>query len=223
MIYLLDFNVKECYNKIMNDFEDNSILDDEEDEDIPEVEVISTQPPVISTVSPTYTHQNQQLPVLSTDAIASEVAERELQLRRLELQEWAQKKKILKGAPKVRELNRVWRKLRKGLSINKAIKGVVSISTWHKWREEYPEIAAMEEQCYHDRLDKLQDTIHEVANNKNISHGAIERDRTIMAACDKEMDRIEDRLTANRMQKGPTNPTHLTPIQINFAFRKKKQ
>ena len=208
----------------MNDFEDNSILDDEEDEDIPEVEVISTQPPVISTVSPTYTHQNQQLPVVNTDAIAADVVEREMQLRKLELQEWAQKKKIIKGAPKIKELNRVWRKLRKGFSLNKAIKGVVSISTWHKWREEYPEIAAMEEQCYHDRLDKLQDKIHEVANNQDTHHGAIERDRTIMAACDKEMDRIEDRLTANRMQKGNgINPTHLTPIQINFTYRKKKQ
>ena len=206
-------------------FDEDSLLDDDElDEDIPEVEVVSPQPPVISTVAPIYTHQNQQLPVMkSTDAIASEVAERELQLRRLELQEWAQKKKILKGAPKVRELNRVWRKLRKGFSINKAIKGVVSISTWHKWREEYPEIAAMEEQCYHDRLDKLQDNIHEAANNPDTHHGAIERDRTKIAAWDKEMDRITDRLTANRLQNGKgSNPTHLTPIQINFTYRKKK-
>lgn len=206
-------------------FDEDSLLDDEElEEDIPEVEVVSTQPPVVSTVAPTFTHQNQQLQVMNTDAIASEVAERELQLRRLELQEWAQKKKILKGAPKVRELNRVWRKLRKGFSINKAIKGVVSISTWHKWREEYPEIAAMEEQCYHDRLDKLQDNIHEAANNPDTHHGAIERDRTKIAAWDKEMDRITDRLTANRLQNGSGgNPTHLTPIQINFTYRKKKQ
>ena len=211
----------------MNDFEDNSILDDDEEElIIPEVQVVTNSTPatVPSNNNIVAVDTSAQAVVMkSTDAIAADVVEREMQLRKLELQEWAQKKKIIKGAPKIRELNRVWRKLRKGLSINKAIKGVVSISTWHKWREEYPEIAAMEEQCYHDRLDKLQDKIHEVANNQDTHHGAIERDRTIMAACDKEMDRIQDRLTANRMQKaGSINPTHLTPIQINFAFRKKK-
>ena len=199
-------------------FDEYSLLDDDElEEDIPEVQVIS------SNTLPNTIQPQSIKPVIDTDAIASEVAERELQLRRLELQEWAQKKKILKGAPKIRELNRVWKKLRKGFSINKAIKGVVSISTWHKWREEYPEIAAMEEQCYHDRLDRLQDNIHEAASNPDTHHGAIERDRTKIAAWDKEMDRITDRLTANRLQKGNANPTHLTPIQINFTYRKKKQ
>lgn len=208
-------------------FDDESLLDDEElEEEVPEVEVVSTQPPAISTVAPTYTHQNQQLPVMTTDDIATEVAKREMELRKLEMAEWAEKKKILKGAPKIKELNRVWKKLRKGYSLVKALKGVVSVATWHKWREEYPEIAAMETQCREDRVDYLQDKIKSIAEQtERTKMGEVSRDKLMIDAYQTEIDRI-DRLTANRledMKKHSSGVTNLTPIQINFAFRKKKQ
>lgn len=211
----------------MNDIFEDSLLDDEDlEEEVPEVEVVSTPVPVVSTVSPTFTHQNQQLPVISTDDIATEVARREMELRKLEMAEWAEKKKILKGTPKIKELNRVWKKLRKGYSLVKALKGVVSVATWHKWREEYPEIAAMETQCREDRVDYLQDKIKSIAEQtERTKMGEVSRDKLMIDAYQTEIDRI-DRLTANRledMKKHSTGVTNLTPIQINFAFRKKKQ
>lgn len=211
-------------------FDEESLLDDEEyldsDENIPEVEVVSNPVPVVSTVSPTFTHQNQQLPVMTTDDIASEVAKREMELRKLEMAEWAEKKKILKGTPKIKELNRVWKKLRKGYSLVKALRGVVSVATWHKWREEYPEIAAMETQCREDRVDYLQDKIKSIAEQtERTKMGEVSRDKLMIDAYQTEIDRI-DRLTANRledMKKHSSGVTNLTPIQINFAFKKKKQ
>lgn len=208
--------------------EDSLLLDDEEEleEDIPEVEVVSNPVPVVSTISPTFTHQNQQLPVMTTDDIATEVAKREMELRKLEICEWAEKKKILKGTPKIKELNRVWKKLRKGYSLVKALKGVVSVATWHKWREEYPEISAMETQCREDRVDYLQDKIKSIAEQtERTKMGEVSRDKLMIDAYQTEIDRI-DRLTANRledMKKHSSGVTNLTPIQINFAFKKKKQ
>lgn len=213
-------------------FDDDSLLDDDNsdlyecddmsqeeyldsDENIPEVEVVSTTP----------TQSNTQLAVSDSD-IASEVARREMELRKLEMAEWAEKKKILKGTPKIKELNRVWKKLRKGYSLVKALKGVVSVATWHKWREEYPEIAAMETQCREDRVDYLQDKIKSIAEQtERTKMGEVSRDKLMIDAYQTEIDRI-DRLTANRledMKKHSTGVTNLTPIQINFAFRKKKQ
>lgn len=204
--------------------EDSLLLDDENsdlyesddmspEQDIPEVEVVSESTPIQS---------NTQLTVSDSD-IATEVARREMELRKLEMAEWAEKKKILKGTPKIKELNRVWKKLRKGYSLVKALKGVVSVATWHKWREEYPEIAAMETQCREDRVDYLQDKIKSIAEQtERTKMGEVSRDKLMIDAYQTEIDRI-DRLTANRledMKKHSSGVTNLTPIQINFAFRK---
>lgn len=209
----------------MSMFEEDSLLLDDEnsdlyesddmspEQDIPEVEVVSESTPIQS---------NTQLTVSDSD-IATEVARREMELRKLEMAEWAEKKKILKGAPKIKELNRVWKKLRKGYSLVKALKGVVSVATWHKWREEYPEIAAMETQCREDRVDYLQDKIKSIAEQtERTKMGEVSRDKLMIDAYQTEIDRI-DRLTANRledMKKHSSGVTNLTPIQINFAFRK---
>lgn len=207
----------------MIDYEDNdSLLDDEDIEigdSVIEAEVINN-----NTGKELISHENNKS-VIDTEDIASEIAKKELAIRKAEIYQWAEKKKILKGAPKVSELNRVWRKLRKGYSLNKALRGVVSVATWCKWREEYPEIAAMEVQCREDRIDFLQDKIKSVAEQTQRTHmGEVSRDKLIIDSYQTEIDRI-DRLTANRlgdMNRNNTGITNLTPIQINFAFRKNK-
>ena len=206
----------------MNDIFEDSLLDDDLEEElestVPEVSVVNAIPvghvnePGTSTL------------VLSDNELASQAAQKEMELRKLEMAEWAEKKKILKGQPKIKELNRVWNKLRKGYPLVKALRGVVSVATWHKWREEYPEIAAMETQCREERVEYLQERIKNVAEQENRTRvGEVSRDKLMIDAYQSEIDRL-DRLTQVRNNQLKTNGFGVVnPIQINFSFGKKKQ
>ncbi len=212
----------------MNMFqEDESLLDEEDFIETPDGLVIepgiheADTTPLIPQVSVSTPIVNAQ--VIDDNALATEAAQKELERRKLEMAEWAEKKKILKGAPKIKELNRVWNKLRKGYPLVKALRGVVSVATWHKWREEYPEIAAMETQCREERVEYLQERIKNVAEqNDRTRVGEVSRDKLMIDAYQSEIDRL-DRLTQVRNNQLKTNGFGVVnPIQINLAFGKKK-
>lgn len=199
--------------------DDNDLLNTDELDDAIEGQIIEESVPV----QPMVVNIQPNKLIVNDKALASEAANKELELRKLEMAEWAEKKKILKGAPKIKELNRVWNKLKKGYPIIKAIKGVVSVATWHKWREEYPEIAAMEIQCREERVEQLQEKIRSIAEQEDRTRmGEVSRDKLMIDAYQTEIDRI-DRLTENRNNGNKNNGFGtINPIQINLAFGKKK-
>lgn len=154
--------------------------------------------------------------------LASQAAEREKRIRRMELATWAEEKGILKGEPKVDKLKRVWNKLRKGKPLIKAIRGICSYSTWQKWRHEYPEILAMEEECREQRIQALQDKILEIADQPDRTRmGETARDRLMIEARMKEIERL-DRLTESRLEENKSAPA-IVPIQINVKYGKEEQ
>ena len=206
-----------CYYIIMNDIFEDSLLDDDLELDFNDTEATTPLAPQVSVSTPIVAQ------VVSDNELASQAAQKEMELRKLEMAEWAEKKKILKGQPKIKELNRVWNKLRKGYPLVKALRGVVSVATWHKWREEYPEIAAMETQCREERVEYLQERIKNVAEQENRTRvGEVSRDKLMIDAYQSEIDRL-DRLTQVRNNQLKTNGFGVVnPIQINLAFGKKK-
>lgn len=151
---------------------------------------------------------------------ATIAAEKEKRIRRLELAAWAENKGILKGEPKVDRLTKVWARLRKGKPVIKAIRGICSYTTWQKWRKEYPEIAAMEEQCREERIQALQDKILEIADQPDRTRmGETARDRLMIEARLKEIERL-DRLTESRMEAATKAAPTVVPIQINVKYGK---
>ena len=163
-------------------------------------------------------------PAVPTDReIISDVVQREIRLRKMELAAWAEQKGIFQGQPKVEQLTKVWRKLRKGKSLLKALKGVCSYTTWVKWRSQYPEIAAMEEECREFRVEKLQEQMMQIADKPDRTRmGETARDKLMIEVRQKELERI-DRLTEIRMQaqQSKAGPA-VVPIQINVAYGKEK-
>ena len=172
----------------------------------------------------TFIEPVQEEIIVPTDReIVKEVVENEVRLRKMELAAWAEKKGIFQGAPKVEQLTKVWRKLRKGKSLLKSIKGVCSYTTWNKWRQQYPEIAAMEEECREFRVEKLQEQMMQIADKPDRTRmGETARDKLMIEVRQKELERL-DRLTEIRMeaQKKPS-AQNVVPIQINVAYGKEK-
>lgn len=133
-------------------------------------------------------------------ALVKKVSEQELRIRKMELAVWAEKKNIFKGAPKIKELNRVWKKLKKGVPLVRAIKGVCSYTSWRTWREQYPEILAMEEQCREERIAFLQDESLRIASDMDRTRmGEVSRDKLLIDTMQNEINRY-DRLTEMRMK-----------------------
>lgn len=162
-------------------------------------------------------------PVTEEKSEATIAAENEKLIRRLELATWAEEKGILKGEPKMERLTKVWSRMRKGKPIMKAIHGICSYTTWQKWRREYPEIAAMEEECREQRIHKLQEKILEIADQPERTRmGETARDRLMIEARLKEIERL-DRLTESRMENTKTNTPTVVPIQINVKYGKDEQ
>lgn len=139
-----------------------------------------------------------------------------------EIADWAERKKIYNGTkpPEEKQLNRIFRKLKKGLPIVKAIKGVCSIPTWNKWKRDFPEVAAMEEHAMAVAVDRMLDKKEALAQNKGTKMGEIARDKIQMDELQNRIDRI-DRLTEVRNSKNSAFGGSVVPIQINFGFGKK--
>lgn len=149
------------------------------------------------------------------------MSEREKRIRKMEVAAWAEQKGLFKTAPKMEVLESVWKKLRKGVRLMEAIKGICSASTWNKWRKEYPAILAMEEECREARIAKLQREMMEIADQSDRTRmGESTRDKLMIDVRQKEIDRL-DRLTEVRMQaESSKKPTSVVPIQINVAYGK---
>lgn len=139
-----------------------------------------------------------------------------------ELAEWAYKKKIVNGTkpPEIKQLKRIFKKLKKGLPIVKAIKGVCSITTWNRWKQEFEEVAAMEEQANAEAIDRMLDKKEQLAARSGTHMGEIARDKVQMDELQNRIDRI-DRLTEIRNKKNSAFGGSVVPIQINFGFGKK--
>jgi len=151
--------------------------------------------------------------------IAKEQVEKERQVRAMEIRQWAESKRIISGMPDKKGLTRVWARLRKGYKLARAVKGICSLSTWSKWRIQFPEIAAMEEQCREERIARLQEEMMAIADNPDRDKmGQTTRDRLRIDVRQQEIDRL-DRLTEIRNSGNKQNVTAV-PIQINVKYGK---
>lgn len=157
----------------------------------------------------------------------SEIEQQAMELARQkrvqEIAKWAEKKKIFNGSvpPQEKQLNRIFRKLKKGLPIIKAIRGVCSYPTWNKWKQDFPEVAAMEEHALAVAVDRMLDKKQELSERPGTHMGEIARDKIQMDELQNRIDRI-DRLTEIRNKKNSAFGGSVVPIQINFGFGKKQ-
>jgi len=149
--------------------------------------------------------------------------ELEREQRVSELQQWASEKKVIsRGAPRVKDIKKVRNRLRAGMSLVKSIRGVCSIATWNRWKEEYPAIAAIEEQANAEAVDMLLDKKLRLADQPDRTKmGEIARDKIHMDELQNRIDRI-DRLTENRNKKNSSFGGSVIPIQINVGYGKPK-
>lgn len=172
--------------------------------------------PVIVPIETKYSISAQQL---KKDVVEAVDIERER--RKAELQMWASKKRIITNAPPTqKQLNRIFKRLQKGATIIKAIHKICSYGTWQKWKEEYPECAALEEQAHQEYIQVLLDRKMELASNPGTKMGEIARDKIQMDELQNRIDRI-DRLTENRNKKSSAFGGSVIPIQINVGYGKK--
>lgn len=164
--------------------------------------------------------------------VQSAVYEREAIRRKVALSKWAEEKRIIyKAPPKTEDLDKIYERLRSGSTIMQAIDGICSYSAWNKWRDEYPEIAAMEEDArnkmvadYQERQRKLADGLDldgQQTTAQNDSRRKIDRARLQIETLQKQIERV-DRLTEARMNLEKKNAT-IVPIQINVEYGKPKE
>ena len=151
----------------------------------------------------------------------SQAVDIERERRKSELQLWASKQRLINNAPPtVKQLKKIHNRLKKGYTIVKAINKVCSYTTWQKWKEEYPECAAIEEQARQEYIEDLLDKKMALASNKGTHMGEIARDKIQMDELQNRIDRI-DRLTENRNKKNSAFGGSMIPIQINVGYGKK--
>lgn len=168
---------------------------------------------------------SESVAVINTKQEYVDAAEKQRRIRQLELAKWAEERRIISDAPPTpQQLQRIAIRLRKGYTILKAIRRICSYTTWCKWRDEYPEVLALEEQARAERIEILMEKQREVAEQEGREKmGQLGRDKMRIDTYQSEIDRL-DRLTEIRNKKNAgIGPGGITPIQINFAFGKKKQ
>lgn len=151
----------------------------------------------------------------------AEAVDIERERRKSELQMWASKQRIINNAPPtVKQLKKIHNRLKKGYTIVKAIRKICSYPTWQKWKEEYPEVAAIEEQARQEYVEDLLDKKMQLAANPGTKMGEIARDKIQMDELQNRIDRI-DRLTEIRNKKNSAFGGSVIPIQINVGYGKK--
>lgn len=151
-----------------------------------------------------------------------EAVDIERERRRSELQFWASKQRLINNAPPtIKQLKRIHNRLKKGYTIVRAIHKVCSYTTWQKWKEEYPECAALEEQARQEYIEDLLDKKMELAAKPGTKMGEIARDKIQMDELQNRIDRI-DRLTENRNKKSSAFGGSVIPIQINVGYGRKE-
>lgn len=142
----------------------------------------------------------------------------EVERRAKELVEWARGKKLLMGVPTKEVLEVIYNRLKSGKTMKKALDGVCSMTCWRKWKQEYEVVRAIEEDALESRSEKLMEESKRIADQSDRTRmGEVSRDRLMIEARMKELDRI-DRLTENRLGKDLPVKGNLVPIQINVAY-----
>ena len=130
-----------------------------------------------------------------------EALDAQRQKRKAELAAWAEKRKIIVNAPPTtKQLNSIYKKLKKGVPLLRAIRKVCSYPTWQKWKEEYEEVAAIEEQANKEYVELMLEEKLALSQKKGTHMGEIARDKIQMDELQNRIDRI-DRLTENHNSK----------------------
>ena len=152
----------------------------------------------------------------------AQAVDMERERRKSELQFWASKQRLINNAPPtVKQLKRIHNRLKKGYTIVRAIHKICSYTTWQKWKEEFPEVAAVEEQARQEYIEDLLDRKMALAANPGTKMGEIARDKIQMDEIQNRIDRI-DRLTEIRNKKNSAfGGGSVIPIQINVGYGKK--
>lgn len=156
------------------------------------------------------------------NADIAQAVDMERERRKSELQFWASKQRLINNAPPtVKQLKRIHNRLKKGYTIVRAIRKICSYTTWQKWKEEFPEVAAVEEQARQEYIEDLLDKKMALAANPGTKMGEIARDKIQMDEIQNRIDRI-DRLTEIRNKKNSAfGGGSVIPIQINVGYGKK--
>ena len=206
----LDKHINVVYNGTMDN---NDLLGIQQELPL-EVDVLPTVPAIDSTRYNVAIEQNAQ--------DVKNAVDMERELRKSELAQWASKQRIISNAPPtVKQLRRIHKKLKHGATIVKAIRKVCSYTTWQKWKEEYPEVAAMEEQARQEYVEDLLDKKLEIAQRPKGRMVNVAADKLEMDELQNRIDRI-DRLTEIRNKKNSAFGGNLMPIQINVGYGKPK-
>lgn len=160
-----------------------------------------------------------------------EAVEREYLKRKLEMAEWAENKKLLQNsAPTDNQLDVIFDRLRRGFTLQKALKDICSYATWCKWKEKYPVLLAMEEEARQQRIWDLQAKQQRIADGEGMDGNVVSDDKDTMRRITRAKLRIDtyqqeinryDRLTEARNAKNEKNGT-LVPIQINVGYGRKQ-
>lgn len=160
-----------------------------------------------------------------------EALEREYLKRKLEMSEWAENKKLLQGAPPTdNQLETIFDRLRRGMTLQKALKDICSYQTWCRWKEKYPVVLAMEEEARQQRIWDLQAKQQRIADGEGMDGNVVSDDKDTMRRITRAKLRIDtyqqeinryDRLTEMRNGKQEKNST-LVPIQINVGYGRKQ-
>lgn len=214
---VLTFNIKYAYNGgNMEDIIANQY--EELEEEVLPVEVIKPEVHVVKEKT-------------ALEVAADEAIERERLKRKLELAEWAEEKMLLtKAPPKDEDLEKIFDRLRRGYTLQKAIKDVCSYMTWSRWREQYPVILAMEEEARQQRIWDLQAKQQRIADGEGMNGKQVDDDKDTMRRITRAKLRIDtyqqeinryDRLTEMRNAKSDKNSA-LVPIQINVGYGRKQ-
>lgn len=152
----------------------------------------------------------------------NEIIAQEVERRAKEVAEWARKEKLLGGLPTKEILDKVYRRLRDGKSLVRAIDGLCSITTWRKWREEIDVVRAVEEQAKAERANILMEEAQDIADQADRTRiGEVSRDKLMIETRLRELDRI-DKITEMRLSKNLPSNASFVPIQINVGYADKK-
>lgn len=165
------------------------------------------------------------------EVAADEAIERERLKRKLELSEWAENKNLITNAPpKDEDLEKIFDRLRRGFTLQKALQNICSYVTWSRWREQYPVILALEEEARQQRIWDLQEKQQRIADGEGMNGKMVDDDKDTMRRITRAKLRIDtyqqeinryDRLTEMRNAKNEKNSA-LVPIQINIGYGRKQ-
>lgn len=193
-----------------------------EEEDYPVIEAEVLSPEDTALVALPKEADDEKLSISERRAVVKEFVDNKKKKLEEELELWAYKKGLLGGVPNIKRMSKIWERLRKGQTLLKALKGIMSYTTWRSLAKEYPVLKEMEESCREYRIEKLQEEMRYIADRpERTKMGETARDRLMVEIRQKEMERL-DRLTEARMAQD-NSKAPIIPIQINVGYGKETE